>query len=129
MRLGTTAAHKKEERLREQLAQPGCARSLSLLLPGRGLLTLLGHNNINNFLLQFVLKKRENNKIVENQDTDKKWVVKRFFVRYLLSRLYGEFLQNKSVYSQENLLKSSIYTTLYQFRMFFQEKNKKQSIE
>jgi hypothetical protein len=56
-----------------------------------------------------------------NQDTDKKWVVERFFVRYLLSRLYGEFLQNKSVYSQENL------RTLYQFRMFFQEKNKKQS--
>ena len=103
---------------------------------------LLGNNNINNFLLQFVLKKRENNKRVEEgatsmrllkafkisdfnrkQDTDKKWVVERFFVRYLLARLYGEFLQNKSVYSQENL------RTLYQFRLFFQEKNKKQSIE
>ena len=117
---------------------------------------LLGNNNINNFLLQFVLKKRENNKRVEEgansmrllkpfkipdfnsgtlskpfkisdfnrkQDTDKKWVVERFFVRFLLARLYGEFLQNKSVYSQENL------RTLYQFRMFFQEKHKKQSIE
>ena len=116
----------------------------------------MGNNNINNFLLQFVLKKKENNKRVEEgansmrllkafkspdfnsgtlskpfkisdfnrkQDTDKKWVVERFFVRYLLARLYGEFLQNKSVYSQENL------RTLYQFRMFFQEKNKKQSIE
>ena len=111
---------------------------------------LLGNNNINNFLLQFVLKKRENNKRVEKvyssmplfqahtatlskpfkivdfnrkQDTDTKWVVERFFVRYLLARLYGEFLQNKSVYSQENL------RALYQFRLFFQEKNKKQSIE
>lgn len=96
----------------------------------KGSSILLGHNNINNRSLQFVLKKRRlNNERVENQYTDKKLVHKRFFVRYLLSKLYGEFLQNKSVYSQENLLKSGILTTLSQFRMFFQEKNKKQSIE
>jgi ribosomal protein S3 len=79
----------------------------------------MGDNDINKFLLQFVLNNRDYNKSVEKQDTDK-WVVERFFVRYLLAQLYGKFLQNKSVYSQENL------RTLYQFRIFFQEKKKKQ---
>ena len=81
----------------------------------------MGDNNINKFLLQFVLNNRDYNKSVEKQDTDK-WVVERFFVRYLLAQLYGKFLQNKSVYSQENL------RTLYQFRIFFQEKKKKQKL-
>lgn len=81
----------------------------------------MGDNNINNFLLQFVLKNSlfYYNKSVEKQDTEK-WVVERFFVRYLLAQLYGKFLQNKSVSSQENL------RTLYQFKIFFQGKKKKQ---
>jgi len=80
----------------------------------------IGDNNVNKFLLQFVLNNRDCNKSIGKQDTHKKWVVERFFVRYLLAQLYGKFLQNKSVYSQENL------RTLYQFKIFFQEKKKKQ---
>lgn len=80
----------------------------------------MGDNNVNKFLLQFVLNNRDCNKSIGKQDTHKKWVVERFFVRYLLAQLYGKFLQNKSVYSQENL------RTLYQLRIFFQEKKKKQ---
>ena len=96
-------------------------------------------NNINSLLLQFVLnplpasdslfsKKTEKERYYKgsvdgsiNRDGDKKWVVERFFVRYLLAQLYGKFLQNKSVYSQENL------RTLYQFCLFFQEKSVKQN--
>ncbi len=80
----------------------------------------MGDKNINKFLLQFVLNSRDCNKLVGKQDTDNKWGVERFFVRYLLAQLYGKFLQNKSVYSQENLRLISI------FKFFFQQKKKKQ---
>lgn len=80
----------------------------------------MGDKNINKFLLQFVLNCRDCNKLVGKQDTDNKWGVERFFVRYLLAQLYGKFLQNKSVRSQENLRLISI------FKFFFQQKKKKQ---
>ena len=121
---------KRVSTLCKGLEYPKCFLSPFSGTHRKGAYILLGHNNINNRSLQFVLKKRGlNNKRGLNQYTDEKWVDKRFFVRYLLSKLYGEFLQNKSVYSQENLLKKGILTTLSQFRMFFQEKNKKESIE
>ena len=80
---------------------------------------IMGDNNINKFILQFVLNNRTCNKSVAKQDTDKKRVTERFFVRYLLAQLYSKFLQNKNVYSQENL------RTLYQFKFFFQEKKQR----
>ena len=80
----------------------------------------MGDKNINKFLLQFVLNSRDCNKLVGKEDTDNKWGVERFFVRYLLAQLYGKFLQNKSVRSQENLRLISI------FKFFFQQKKKKQ---
>ena len=80
----------------------------------------MGDKNINKGILQFVLNSRDCNKLVGKQDTDNKWGVERFFVRYLLAQLYGKFLQNKSVYSQENLRLISI------FKFFFQQKKKKQ---
>ena len=88
-------------------------------------------NNINLILLQFILEEREKVKEAEKQkqsihsfmglqkkEIDKKWVKERFFIRYLLAQLYGKFLQNKSVYSQESL------HTLYQWLIFFQERNR-----
>ena len=47
-----------------------------------------------------------------------KWIRERFFTRYLLAQLYGKFLQNKKLYSQETL------HTLYQWLIFFQERNR-----
>ena len=90
-----------------------------LVVRGKTISYKEGDNDINKFLLQFVSNnnKIDSNKSVGKQNMEKKWVVERFFVRYLLAQLYGKFLQNKSVYSQENL------RTLYQFRMFFPEKN------
>ena len=88
-------------------------------------------NNINLTLLQFILEEREKVNRAEKQKQsihsfmelqkkgiDKKWVGERFFIRYLLAQLYGKFLQNKSVYSQESL------HTLYQWLIFFQERNR-----
>nr|ABX82543.1 ribosomal protein S3 [Trebouxia aggregata] len=80
----------------------------------------MGDKNINKFLLQFILNCRDCNKLVGKQDTDNKWGRERFFVRYLLSQLYGKFLQNKSVSSQETLRLISI------FKFFFHQKKKKQ---
>ena len=102
---------KRVSTLCKGLEYPKCFLSPFSGTHRKGSYILLGHNNINNRSLQFVLKKRGlNNKRGLNQYTDEKWVDKRFFVRYLLSKLYGEFLQNKSVYSQENLLKKGILT-------------------
>lgn len=89
------------------------------------------HFSIKDKILQFILEEREKVKKAdscsstllslvksEKRDIDKKWVRERFFIRYLLSQLYGKFLQNKSVYSQETL------HTLYQWLIFFQERNR-----
>ncbi len=77
-------------------------------------------NNINGKILEFVLSRQgiRRNKLVEKRDIGKKWIVERFFVRYLLAQFYCKFLQNKALYNQE-----SVYT-LYKFHMFFQENSR-----